>query len=327
MRALTKTGPGSVALTDRQLRPVGTGLVRVRVAATGVCGTDVHIGCDEYASEPPVTMGHEISGTVTEVGEGVDSYWVGRRVACETYFSACEECRYCRDGRRNLCSRRRSLGSFEDGGFAAEVVLPARNLHEVPAAVDATAAALCEPLACVCQCLLDPPRIAPGDRVVVIGPGAMGLLSVQVAMAQGAEVTCAGLPADVRRLEVARDLGASTLTQIDDDAYDVVIECSGSGGGIAAALRAAARGGRVVQVGIRGVPVEVPWDLILYKELEISSGFASTPGSWRRAMALLDSGQVDLAPLVSHVVPLVEWERAFGLVGSTEAIKVVIDPS
>lgn len=327
MRALTKTGPGSVALTNRQLRPVRKGLVRVRVAATGVCGTDVHIGRDEYASEPPVTMGHEISGIVIEVGEGVNPSWVGQRVACETYFSACEECRYCRDGRRNLCSRRRSLGSFEDGGFAPDVVLPARNLHEIPAGVDATSAALCEPLACVCQGLLDPPRIAPGDRVLVIGPGAMGLLSIQVAMAQGSEVTCAGLSDDVHRLEVARNLGASMVNQIDDDAYDVVIECSGSGGGIASALRAAARGGRVVQLGIRGVPVEVPWDLILYKELEVSSGFASTPRSWRRAMALLESGQIDLAPLVSHVVPLLEWERAFGLVGSIEAIKVVIDPS
>lgn len=327
MRALTKTGPGSVGLADRQLRSVGIGLVRVRVTATGVCGTDLHIGRDEYPSEPPVTMGHEISGTVTKVGEGVDLSWLGRRVACETYFSTCEECRYCRDGRRNLCSRRRSLGSFEDGGFAPEVVLPARNLHEIPTAVDATDAALCEPLACVCHCLLDPPRIAPGDRVVVIGPGAMGLLSVQVAMAQGAEVTCAGLQADRHRLEVARGLGASTLTKLDDDTYDVVIECSGSGGGIATALRAAAKGGRVVQVGICGVPVEVPWDLILFKELKISSGFASTPSSWRRAMTLLESGQVDLAPLVSHVVPLVQWERAFELVGSAKAVKVVIDPS
>lgn len=327
MIALTKTGPGSVALTDRQPRALGHGLVRVRVAGAGVCGTDLHIAQDEYASGPPVVMGHEISGTVVEVGAGVDHSWVGRRVACESFFSACEECTYCRDGHRNLCARRRSLGSFEDGGFAPLVVLPALNLHALPDDLDTVAATLCEPLACVCHCLLDPPLVSPGARVLVIGPGAMGLLSVQVSLAQGAEVTCAGLTADVRRLDVARELGATTTTDIEDDAFDLVVECSGSAGGIVAALRAATRGGRVVQVGLRGTSVDVPWDLILYKELQVSSGFASTPQSWRRAMALVASRQVDPSRLVTHVLPLVEWERAFELVGSAEAIKVVIDPA
>ena len=327
MRALTKLGPGSVGLAERESRPLEPGLVRVTVAGTGVCGTDLHIASDEYLSEPPVTMGHEIAGTVVEVADDVDPSWVGRRVACETYFSACETCRHCRGGRRNLCRRRRSLGSFEDGGFAPEVVVPALNLHELPDGLNAVAGALCEPLACVCQCLLDPSRVTVGDRVLVIGPGTMGLLSAQVALIQGAHVTCAGLPSDERRLELARRLGVHVVSDIEEDVYDVVIECSGSSSGISAALRAATRGGRVVQVGIRGIAVEVPWDLILYKELEVSSGFASTPASWLRAMALVSEGRVELSSLVSHVLPIAEWQTAFELVRSSDAVKVVIDPA
>ncbi|MFI7482042.1 zinc-binding dehydrogenase [Kocuria sp. M1R5S2] len=326
MIGVTKTAGGEVALTERAARPVRAGQVRLEVKAAGVCGTDVHIAAGEYAAEPPVTMGHEISGTVVEAGEGVDPAWLGQRVACETYFSACEACRMCRSGRRNLCPDRRSLGSFEDGGFASSVVVPALNLHPVPDHVGDEDAVLFEPLACVTQCLLDPARVSAGDRVLVIGPGAMGLLSVQVALAAGAQVTCLGLPADVRRLAVAERMGATTATDVEPEAYDTVVECSGAAGGISTALRAVRRGGRHVQVGISGREVTMAFDTVLYKELEVSSGFASTPASWRRALDLVARRQVDLAGLVTHTLPLERWEEAFALVGSPAAIKVALRP-
>lgn len=328
MIGLTKTGPGpgTVELTERELRPLGAGQVRVEVHATGVCGTDLHIASDEYGNEPPVTMGHEISGTVRETGPDVDSSWIGVRVACETYFSTCERCAQCRGGRRNLCRVRRSLGSFEDGGFAPSVVLPVQNLHSLPGGVESLDAVLLEPLACVAQCLLDPSRVGPGDEVLVIGPGTMGLLAVQVALAAGATVTCAGLPSDGTRLRRAELLGAAVTTDAATEGFDVVIECSGAGGGIATAFRAARRGGRYVQVGIHGDRVAVDFDTILYKELEVTSGFASTPASWRRAMALAESGAVDLSGLVTHSLPLEQWQEAFELVGSSEAVKVALRP-
>jgi L-iditol 2-dehydrogenase len=323
---LTKIGPGHVALTEREQQGVGVEQVRLEVSATGVCGTDLHIASDEYASEPPVTMGHEISGAVVEVGAGVDQSWLSRRVVCETYFSACETCAVCRDGRRNLCASRRSLGSFEDGGFAASVVVPALNLHAIPEHVESRDAVLFEPLACVTQCLLDPAKIDAGDRVLVVGPGAMGLLSVQVALAAGARVTCAGLPADAARLELAERMGAESATDVATEAYDVVVECSGSAGGIATAFRAVRRGGRYVQVGIHGREVTVPFDTVLYKEVEVSSGFASTPRSWRRAVALVEDRRVNLSGLVTHSLPLDEWRTAFNLVGSPDAVKVTLRP-
>jgi len=326
MIAVMKTASGEVTLTHRAAPEVGAGQVRLEVSATGVCGTDLHIAADEYASEPPVTMGHEISGMVVEVGQGGDPSWLGQRVVCETYFSTCEVCQMCRAGRRNLCASRRSLGSFEDGGFAASVVVPALNLHVVPDHVASEDAVLFEPLACVAQCLLDPSRVEAGERALVIGPGVMGLLSIQVALVAGAEVACLGLASDTRRLAVAERMGAAIVTEAESEAYDVVIECSGAPAGISAAFRAVRRGGRYVQVGISGREVTIPFDSVLYKELEVSSGFASTPGSWRRALDLVSRRQINLSGLVTHTLPLERWEEAFALVGSADAIKVALSP-
>src|SRR5690606_29242795 len=132
--------------------------------------------------------------------------------------------------------------------------------------------------ACIAQCLLDPPVVQPGDRVLVTGPGAMGQLAAQVARACGGVVTLAGLASDEARLAVAAGLGigiGTTIQQPAEEAFDVVIECSGSAPGAANALRAARRGGRYVQVGIFGRDVTVPFDAVLYKELTVTSGFAS----------------------------------------------------
>lgn len=326
MIGLTKLAPGEVGLAERPRRHPAPNEVRLDVVATGVCGTDLHIASDEYATEPPVTMGHEISGTVAEVGAEVDAAWLGRTVVCETYYATCEHCAMCRAGRRNLCAQRRSLGSFEDGGFAPSLVLPARNLHAVPDTVNGIDAVLFEPLACVTQCLHDPSVIEAGDTVLIVGPGTMGLLSLQVARAAGAAVTCVGLAADQTRLALAQELGAEVTTDVVSEGYDVVVECSGSAGGITAGLNAVQRGGRYVQVGIHGHDVAMPWDLLLYRELTVTSGFASTTASWRRALQLVSCGAVTFTGLVSHVLPLTEWEHAFELVGSPEAVKVVLKP-
>jgi L-iditol 2-dehydrogenase len=193
----------------------------------------------------------------------------------------------------------------------------------VPDALPDEAAALSEPLACVCNSLLDPPAVRPGDDVLVIGPGAIGLIAAQVARACGGRVTVRGTERDVSRLALARDLGFETGTNV---AADVVVECSGAGPGIADALRAARRRGRVVQMGLRGGDVLVPYDLICFHELTVTAGFASNPGSWRRAMALLRDGVVALEPLVSEVVPLRDWRRAFEASRAGAGVKYVLDP-
>jgi L-iditol 2-dehydrogenase len=320
-------GPGNVALAERPVHVPGAGQVALAVEAVGICGTDLHIEAGEYPSVPPVTMGHEVCGTVADVGEGVDDGWLGKRVVCETYYSTCGRCEQCRAGRANLCAERRSFGTHVDGAFAPRLVLPARNLHEVPEGYDAVAASLAEPLACVCHSLLDPPVVSAGDAVLVIGPGAIGLLAAQVARASGGWVIVQGAPRDAARLSLAESLGFDTVVAGEPhlEAYSVVVECSGAEPGIADALGSARRGGRLVQIGLRGADVIVPWDLICFHELTVTSGFASTPESWRRALALMP--QLRLGDLVTEVVPLAEWERAFAASREGRGVKYVIDPS
>lgn len=319
------TGPDSVALGSRPLPTPGPGEVLVAVHAAGVCGTDRHIQHDTYPTRPPVVMGHEVAGVVVGIGPGVPAEWAGRRVACETHHQRCD-CRYCRDGRRNLCLNKTSMGSFVDGGFASHVRVPVERVHELPAGVGDHAAALCEPLACVCHLLLDPPVVNVADEVVVFGPGPMGLLAAQVARAAGGRVTVVGLPADAPRLAVAQELGFPVAHEQPDESADVVVECSGHPGGATAALGAARRGGRYVAVGIFGSAVTVPLDQVLYKELTLTSGFAATAASWRRALAVLEAGLVDLDRLISSVEPLSQWPRVFAELSRSDRLKVVFDP-
>lgn len=329
---VSKLGRGrdSIGLRAFSVADPGAGQVLLEVIAAGICGTDLHIADDEFPSNPPVTMGHEVTGEVAAVGGGVDPDLIGGRFAAETYFSYCERCRFCRTGSPNLCAERKSFGSHVDGGFARWLLLPARNLHRLPETVGRHAGALAEPLACVANCLLDPSVVNAGDRVLVTGPGTMGVLTAQVARASGGLVTLAGLDRDAARLAVARDLGIETrlvgVDRIPPEGFDVVCECSGAEPAAALALDAVRRGGRYVHVGIFGRPVTLDLDQLLYHEVTYTSGFASTPGSWQRAMALLDAGLISLDPLISDVVPLDQWERAFDATRAGEGMKFVLDP-
>lgn len=322
-------GPGHLGLREQVVRPPGAGEVTLRVIAAGICGTDMHIEDDEFPSNPPVTMGHEITGEVAALGREVAESWLGARVAVETYFYYCEKCTHCRDGRPNLCDKRRSIGSHVDGGFAEWLTLPARNLHRLPDQVGRHAGALTEPLACVAQILFDPPLISSGDRVLVTGPGTMGVLTAQAVRAAGGVATLAGLERDRDRLDIAARLGIDTRVIGSDPIeldFDAVCECSGAESGARMAMDAVRKGGRYVQVGIFGHPVSLDIDQVLYKELTYTSGNASTPVSWERAIRLLESGQVVVDPLVTDVVPLAAWENAFAATRAGAGMKLVLDP-
>jgi L-iditol 2-dehydrogenase len=321
-------GSGNVAIAERPEPVASPGHAVLEVVAAGICGTDVHILDGEYETAVPVTIGHEVSGEVVDVGEGVDAGWLGARVVSETYFSTCGRCTHCRTGRINLCPERRSIGTHVDGAFAPRLLVPVRNLHRIPDWLDGRTAALCEPLACVCHSLLERGiAVESGDTVLVTGPGPIGLLAAQVARAAGGSVHVRGTPRDERRLATAWELGFETSTTADEavDA-DVVVECSGSEAGIAFALGAARRGGRHMQIGLAGKPVTVPFDLVCFHELTITSGFASTPTSWLRALELVDERRVELEPLLTAVLALEEWERAFAATRAGQGVKYLLDP-
>lgn len=334
MPALRKLGPGAggVRLSEVPVPHAGPGEVRVEVRSVGICGTDLHIMLDEFPSTPPVTMGHEVSGQVDEVGEGVDPAHLQRRVALETYFSTCGRCARCRSGRPNLCGDRRSIGSHVDGGFAAYVVVPLLNAHDVDASVALHAGSLYEPLACVANCLCDPAAVSPGDSALVVGPGAMGLLAAQVLRAEGATVTVVGTERDSVRLAMARELGLHAVLGDALEAatpplgFDTVADCSGSAAGVGTALQQVRKGGHYVQIGLCGRPVSVDLDAVCLKELTVTSGFASTPVSWERAERLVASGLVRLDPLVTDVAGLADWEKSFALTRQAAGVKLVLDP-
>jgi L-iditol 2-dehydrogenase len=330
MKALRKLVADEARLSLEDVAPASLppGHVRVAVAACGVCGTDLHIRDGGYASSTPVTLGHEVGGTVDELGAGVEGSWLGAQVALETFYSVCGTCDFCRDGRPNLCRQRKSIGSGVDGGFAESVVVPASNLHLLPQGLDPRFGALCEPLACVCQSLLDPARVQSGDRVLITGPGAMGLLAGQVAASLGGAVTLAGTPSDTERLSVGTSLGmTAALSSELGGEFDVVIDCSGAGPAMALGLEMLRPGGRYVQIGQTDRAVSVRLALLSFKELELSGGFASTPRSWRRAITLLEDGAVRFEPIVTEIAPLDEWERVFARTESADGVKFLLAPT
>ncbi|MBA2667044.1 MAG: zinc-binding dehydrogenase [Trueperaceae bacterium] len=341
MLALQKIAIGEERLELREVPEpeVRPGHVVLDVAAAGICGTDLHIMKDEYRSEPPVTLGHEVAGTIAAVGEGVLGWHVGQRVVSETYFSVCGRCESCRTGRPNLCARRRSIGSFEPGGFAKRVLVPATNLHALPDALGFPEAALVEPLACVVRGMLELNDVQAGDRVVITGPGPIGLLALQVAKASGARVVMLGTAADTARLALARRLGADAVLAVEAadtldvavaDALggpaDVAIECSGAAPAAGLLLRLVKKAGRYVQVGLYGTAISLDMDQVCYKELRVSGSFATTPSSWYRALALAETGAVSLAAVVGSTFALHDWQRAFDAVTQRVPGKVLLIP-
>ena len=339
MRALRKLDaatPG-LSLEDVEVPTPGPGEVRLAVIGAGLCGTDIHIMDGRYPSRPPVTLGHEITGVVDEIGSGVAPHWIGTRVAPETAVS-CGVCEWCRTGKPMLCADRLSIGSGVDGGCAPWVVVPVRNLHALPASVSERAAVLAEPLACVCNALTDPLIVTPGDRVVVTGPGPVGILAAQVAMAAGGRVTIVGTGRDAARLAVASAAGIETCSLDDTEARDaietearqrrinVVVECAGVESAVAWALALVRPRGRYVQMGLLAPEVTVPFGLIVTREISVTSGFGSSPAGWHRAVALLASNLLQIDALVTDVLSLDQWRDAIQHVKSHEGIKTVLDP-
>jgi len=340
MKGVAKLAPGdgNVGLLEVPMPTIRPGHVLIEVKATGVCGTDIHIYHGEYASNPPVIMGHEVAGLVAEVGEGVANCQPGDRVTCETYFSVCNECDFCRAGLPNLCPQRKSIGSGVHGGFTQYVLVPAHNIHHLPANVDLIAGALSEPLTC-CVHALERTHVEPGETVIVSGPGAIGLLMAQVVKAAGAKVIVLGTQVDAARLSLAQTLGADMALNVEEATTqqtladitagvgaDVVFECAGVGASAQSCLNLVRRRGRYGQVGLFGKPITWNLDLVCYKELEVHGSFAHLPSAWRKALNLMASGQVQTRPLVSAILPITEWQAAFAAFERHEGLKLVLTP-
>lgn len=342
MQAVMKVarGVGHIELRDIPEPQPAAGQVKIAVKAAGICGTDLHIYMDEFRVTPPVVLGHEIAGEVAAVGEGVDHIEVGARVTTETYFYTCGTCRYCRTGHANLCLDRKSIGSAVNGGFTNYVIVPASNIHRLPEHVTFEAGALTEPLACVVHGVQTHNTVNAGDIAVIAGPGAIGLLTLQVVKASGATVVMLGTDADAHRLQLARELGADHTVNVNQDdpleaisaitpegkGADVVYECSGAGPAAAQLLQLVRRSGRYVQIGLFGKPIAWDLDQICYRELIVTGSNASVPAAWTRALQLLNSGQVNTAPLITDTFPVTDWQEAFDTFQAKSGVKMILHP-
>lgn len=344
MKALVKKtkGIGQIELLEYPVPRVKEGYVLLRIAAAGICGSDLKIYNDDHPYFPPVILGHEFSGEIVDVSPGVKGWEKGDRVVSEVHGVVCEHCRFCLSGERHVCPSKRALGWGIDGGFAEYVAVPAWLLHRIPEGVSYEEAALMEPMAVAVHGILERAKVEPEDFVVVLGCGPLGLLALQMARSEGAsKVFITGVNLDEKlRLRVAEKLGADrTINAQKEDPVslvkestggigaDLVIELSGSPTAISQGLRMVRTHGRFLAIGI---PIEqevsIPWKEIIFKAPSVIFHFSSCYSSWERGLSLLERKKVDVKCLISKILPLKDWEDGFHLAKSGEAIKVLFKP-
>lgn len=342
MKAVVIAAPNQAALRDVPDPRPGAGQILVRVGAAGICMSDVETlkGTRPAAYvKYPVIPGHEWCGTVERLGPGATGVAVGDRVAVEGH-NFCRECPWCRRGETNLCASYHELGFTLPGGFAEYVAVRADLAHPFAAALPFEAAAMAEPLACVVHGAHQA-AVAPGDTAVIVGPGTLGLLAVGwAAVSRPARIVVIGV--DRANEALARRMGATDFLTVSDDpatrvremtggaGADVVFEAAGSESALPLALDLARRGGTVVLYGIAGGGrrTQIEADLFCLKDLHIHGVFAYTTASFEQALRLIESGRLDVAPLVTHRFPLAEFEKAFDLLRTRPepVVKVMLRP-
>ena len=328
MKAVLIERPHEVAYVELE-RPVpGRGEVLVRSHVAGVCRTDLemlHGGLtDPRWVRFPLVPGHEWSGTVAELGDGVDELAVGDRVVCEGMIP-CNRCRRCKEGETQLCLNYDQIGFTRPGGYGEYVVVPRHVVHRLPDAVSFAAGALVEPASCVLRGL-ERGRPRPGETIGVIGIGTLGSLAVTLArlFAPGMIVGYGVRPDE---LEFAVRLGADAAVHVvDEDAIastqrlvgaglDLVIETAGAVEAVELATRLVRPGGRVVLMGIagEGKTLELAPDRIMLGDMDVIGSCSYSTAAWSRVVRLLEEGRTELDPIVTHRFPAARFEEAFAL--------------
>ena len=344
MRAVTFQAPGEVRVDERpepELEAATDAVVRVE--ATGVCGSDLHIYHGRVGVEPGFTIGHEFVGEVIAAGDGVTEVAVGERVlGC--YCTACGRCFFCRRGDFHKCDAGRVfghgkvLGSLQ-GAQADQVLVPNANLtlRRVPEGMSNDAALFAGDVMGTGFHAIDSAGLEPGDTAVVLGLGPVGLCAVQAARAAGAAQVLA-VDSVPERLEMARRFGAQAVHLDDDDpreavkvategrGADVVVDAVGHPAAFDMACRMARKAGSVSATGVYAERMEVHMGVIWIKALEIHTGHANVIGHVDRVLAMMSAGVLDPTPLVTHHMSLDEAPDAYAAYDRREALKIVMTP-
>jgi len=334
--------PGAVELRQVPVPAPGEGEVLLRVRAVGVCGSDVHQyhNTQSWPVEPPVVLGHEFAGTVEALGPGAAGFAEGDLVAAETAARVDPDSPLTRTGRYNLDPARQGFGYQVDGAMAAYVKVPARLLHRVPDGVPAEVAALTEPCCVAYQATVVNARVRPGDLVVVLGPGPIGLLCASLARLSGAgRVVLVGTAGDAARLRVGlsagathavdasgEDVGALLAGLGDGLGADVVIDAAGVSASLASALAWVRPAGQVTKVGWGPEPFASSLDPLVAKAVTLQGSFSHTWAVWERVLAMLGGGQLDPRPCLSRVAGLADWRECFDGMREGTLVKAVLVP-
>lgn len=334
MKALMKTKRRSgIALCETALPKIGDNDVLVRVQMAGICGTDLHIlkwtPWVRKHITPPVIIGHEFYGHITEVGKNVQHLKVGDRVSAEGHLN-CGVCRNCREGKLNLCPSTKGIGIHQNGAFAEYICVPSHNIIPLPDSISNEVAAILDPIGNAVHALLT--FDITGEDILITGAGPIGLLSVAIAKHIGAKSI---VITDINpyRLQLAQQLGATEAIQvkahrntvsIPSRYFSVAFEMSGSKEGLRLSLDALRDSGSLALLGIPKSEIPIDPSQIIFKGLSLQGIYGRKMyETWDKAISLLESG-LDLSPIITHQFPMIEHKKAFKTLLSGKAGKVLL---
>ena len=336
--AVVNFAPEKFSVDLREVDPpvIGEEDVLLEVAAVGVCGSDLHQWTADHSwpVNYPVVLGHEFAGEIRELGQRVTGWKVGDRAVSETAAVIDPLNPMSRQGLYNLDPTRKGFGYGVNGAMTRFVRVPARCLHRVPDSLPLEKACLTEPCCVAFNAVVANSSIKPGDRIVVLGPGPIGLLCGAMAKLQGAEVAVAGLERDRTRLDIAKRYGCTPLVadvqdwafEIDGLGADGVIDAAGTNATLKIALELVRPAGWITKVGWGPGPIGFTLDPLVQKNVRLQGSFSHNWPIWERVIQLLDSGQLDVEPIVGGVWPLDAWHTAFETMHSGEIAKAVLTP-
>lgn len=327
---------GSVELREIPVPEIGATDVLLEVANVGVCGSDLHQWTADHSwpVNYPVVLGHEFGGRIVDLGSEVVGWKSGDRVVSETAAIIDPQNPMTRRGLYNLDPTRKGFGYGVNGAMTKYVRVPARILHAVPECLPLEHACLTEPCCVAYNAVVKNARIEPGDRVVVLGPGTIGILCAAMARLCGAEVALVGLESDRNRLKVAEAYGCESIIgdatawsrARDGLGCDGVIDAAGASITLKIALEIVRPAGWISKVGWGPQPLGFNLDPLVQKNITLQGSFSHHWTIWERVIALLASGRLDVRPIIGGVWPITQWQEAFEKMHHGDVVKSVLTP-
>jgi len=327
---------GSVEIRDIDKPEIGEEDVLLEVANVGVCGSDLHQWTADHSwpVNYPVVLGHEFGGHIVETGAKVTKWKEGDRVVSETAAVIDMNNPMSRAGLYNLDPTRKGFGYGVNGAMTRYVRVPARCLHAVPDQLPFEQACLTEPCCVAYSAVVANTRITPGDRVIVLGPGTIGILCAAMARLCGAEVAVVGLEPDRHRLKIAEQYGCESIIgdatawakERDGLGADCIIDAAGASITLKIALQLVRPNGKITKVGWGPQPMGFSLDPLVQKNITLQGSFSHNWPMWERVITLLASGQLNVKPIIGGVWPIEEWHTAFEKMHTGEVVKSVLKP-